>query len=198
MNDYNIRVACIKDAEELLEIYSYYVENTAITFEYDVPTLAEFEERMKRIIEEYPYIVMEMDGKIVGYAYAGQFKNRPAYDWCVETSIYVHKDYKGRGIGRELYRVLEDILKLQNILNLNACIAYIDEDDEYLNKDSTYFHEKMGYRLVGEFYKCGYKCNRWYNMIWMEKFIGEHVENQPSVIKFRDLDISSVEKCTKK
>ena len=187
MKTIKIRIAVIEDAAELLEIYTYYVNNTAITFEYAVPCREEFEKRISSTLEKYPYLVAEFDGKIAGYAYAGEFKTRAAYMWNVETSIYVHKDYRHMGIGKALYEALEERLKAQNILNMNACIAYPVQEDEYLTKDSVRFHEKLGYSLVGEFHHSGYKFNRWYNMVWMEKSIGEHVENQPQVIWFKDL-----------
>ena len=82
---------------------------------------------------------------------------------------------------------MEKLLKEQGILNLNACIAYPRSEDEYLTKNSVEFHTHLGYRLVGEFYQCGYKFNRWYNMVWMEKQIGEHVSNQPAVKSFEDI-----------
>lgn len=181
-----IRTADISDAPKLLDIYSFYVENTAITFEYEVPTLEEFEERVKDTLKKYPYLVAEMDGRIVGYSYVGAFKSRAAYDWAVETTVYVHKDYKGMGIGKSLYEAIESITRKQNILNLEACIAYPAEgaEDAYLTKDSVLFHEKMGYRMVGEFCKCGYKFDKWYNMVWMEKHLGEHKVPQPPIILF--------------
>ena len=182
-----LRLASVDDAAELLEIYSYYVTNTVITFEYDVPTLEEFRTRISSISSQYPYLIAELDGKIVGYAYATPFRTRAAYQWNVETTIYIHKNYKKLGIGKILYEALETILKMQNVLNLNACIAYAVTEDEYLTNDSKRFHEKIGYSFVGEFHKCGFKYNRWYSMIWMEKFIGEHVENPAKVIPFKDL-----------
>lgn len=154
-----------------------------------MPTFEEFEKRIANTLEKFPYIVAERGGHIIGYAYAGKFKERPAYQWCVETSIYVHKECKHEGVGKAMYEALEKILKAQNILNLNACIAYPIEEDEFLTRDSVRFHEKLGYRLVGEFHKCGYKHGRWYNMVWMEKMIGEHVEHQPPVIWFKDLKL---------
>lgn len=123
----------------------------------------------------------------MGYAYANTFHERAAYDWAVETSIYVKEDKKRLGIGKILYDALEKYLKKQNILNLNACIAYPSVEDEYLSKDSVKFHEKLGYRFVGEFYKCGYKFNRWYNMVWMEKHIGEHKQNPNKVQWFEEI-----------
>lgn len=90
MNDkLHIRTAQISDAEELLAIYKPYIENTAITFEYDVPSIEEFANRIKTTLKRYPYIVAELNGKIVGYAYAGVFKGRKAYDWSVLKQVFI-------------------------------------------------------------------------------------------------------------
>ena len=132
-----IRVATPQDAGALLAIYAPYVTDTAITFEYEVPSLTEFRERIRHTLERYPYLVMEQDGEILGYAYAGPFKERAAYDWAVETTIYVKQGMKKQGIGRKLYQALEDILIRQNILNLNACIGYPTVEDEYLTRNRT-------------------------------------------------------------
>lgn len=182
-----IRVATEEDAEALCEIYAYYVLNTAITFEYTVPSVDEFRNRICEVLSRYPYLVAESNGRIVGYAYANSFNRREAYSWAVETTIYVREDSKRLGIGRALYDVLEKALSLQNIINLNACIAYPITEDEYLTKNSMLFHENSGYRLVGEFYKCGYKFNRWYNMIWMEKHIGKHIDKPMSIKRFDEI-----------
>lgn len=171
---YEIRKAEITDAKRLLEIYDYYVKNTAITFEYETPSLDEFASRMENIMKRYPYLVIEKDNRIEGYAYAGIFKNRAAYDWSCETTIYLDHNERKNGMGRMLYVALEEKLKEMGILNMYACIGYPDEEDEYLTKNSALFHEHLGFAKVGEFHKCGYKFGRWYNMIWMEKIIGEH------------------------
>lgn len=184
MAQINLRIAVPEDAEQLLQIYSYYVEKTSVTFEWEVPSKSEFERRIENTLKKYPYIVAVSDKQIIGYAYASPFKTRAAYDWAVETSIYVHKDFRRSGVGRMMLDELERKLAEQNILNVNACIAYPPVEDEYLTRDSVRFHEKMGYKLVGEFHQCGYKFNRWYNMVWMEKMIGNHVENQPAVVPF--------------
>ncbi len=170
----HIRSATEKDAGRLLEIYAYYVEKTAISFEYDVPSPEEFRRRIAHILEKYPYLVAEEDGVIVGYAYAGVFKGRAAYDHSCEVTVYVDRKAKGKGYGRALYEALEEALRKQGILNLYACIGDPIEEDEYLTKNSEAFHRHMGYAKVGEFHRCGYKFGRWYNMIWMEKIIGEH------------------------
>ena len=187
MEDVFIRIATAEDASALLQIYAPYVKNTAITFEYNVPSEDEFRRRIECVLNRYPYLVAEIDGEIVGYAYATAFHERPAYGWGAETSIYVKQDMKKRGIGKALYMELERLLALQNILNLNACIAYPETEDEYLTKNSVSFHQHLGYRLVGEFYKCGFKFNRWYNVVWMEKHIGVHSDNPLKVKTFNEI-----------
>ena len=178
-----VRDAKLEDAERILEIYSYYVRNTAITFEYDVPKLSEFQSRMKKTMEKYPYLVIEENGTIQGYAYSGAFIGRAAYDWSWEMTVYLDHAVQKRGLGRMIYEALENRLSKMGILNLYACIGYPIAEDEYLNKNSVEFHTRLGYTKVGEFYKCGYKFGRWYNMIWMEKIIGKHCKNQ-SPVKF--------------
>ena len=169
-----IRRATKEDAERLLEIYAYYVKNTAISFEYDVPSLEEFRNRISGTLMKYPYLVLEEDGIIQGYAYAGAFVGRAAYDHSCEMSIYLDRNSTGRGYGRALYETLEQILKDMGMLNLYVCIADPVTEDEYQTRNSEQFHHHLGFYKVGEFHKCGFKFGRWYNMIWMEKIIGEH------------------------
>ena len=188
MEEIKIRTAAPDDAEEILKIYAPYVENTAISFEYEVPGLEEFRGRIENTLKKYAYLVAEIDGKIAGYAYAAPFKARAAYGWSVETTIYLDEAQKNRGIGKKLYQALEDVSRAQNILNLNACIAWPETEEECLQMNSPSFHEHMGYRLVGKFHRCGYKFDRWYHMIWMEKLIGEHTSNPAPVIPFPDID----------
>lgn len=184
----SIRLARIEDAPALQAIYAPYVRDTAITFEYEPPSVEVFAERMRATMKRYPYLVAELDGRAVGYAYAGTFKGRPAYDWAVETSIYVARGHAGTGVGRALHDALERALAAQGMLNMYACIAVpAGKDDETLTRNSQHFHEHMGYRLVGEFYRCGYKGGRWYSMVWMEKMLGEHRPDQPAVVPFPQL-----------
>lgn len=186
--DIIIRTAKLEDTEEILAIYAPYVEKTVITFEYEVPSAGEFRGRIEKTLKKFPYIVAEKDGEILGYAYTGTFVGRAAYDWAVETTIYIKEDKKKMGIGKLLYQALEDISKAQNIINMNACIGYPEIEDEYLTKNSVQFHKHLGYQWVGEFHKCGYKFGRWYNMVWMEKMIGEHTAKPQPVIPFPKLD----------
>ena len=126
MESCRIRVAQEQDAGALLKIYAPYVEKTAVTFEYTVPGAEEFAGRIARTLQKYPYLLAERAGQIVGYAYAGPFHARAAYDWAVETSVYVRQDQRKMGTGRALYHALEDVLRMQNILNVNACIELWD------------------------------------------------------------------------
>lgn len=248
----SIRLATPADAPALLAIYAPYVENTAITFEYETPALEEFRARIARTLKRYPYVVAEvaedagarhtLDGneeapeegisenaafsaqvkaatgrhaaphgadagqcaatsgaasRIVGYAYASPFKGRPAYDWAVETSIYVDGSYRRGGVGRALHNALQACLAAQGILNMEACIAMPpdDVDEPHLTCDSARFHEHMGYRLVGRFMQCGYKYHRWYDMIWMEKLIGEHAADAAPIRPFPDLTPEELAAC---
>ncbi|MCD8396918.1 MAG: N-acetyltransferase family protein [Lachnospiraceae bacterium] len=181
MNTTFIREAKIEDAQRLLDIYRYYVENTAISFEYITPSLPEFIERMKGIMSRYPYLVAERDGLILGYAYAHPFVGRAAYDWSAELTIYLDQNARKCGLGRMLYETLEKRLKEMGVLNLYACIGYPEKEDEYLTRNSADFHAHLGFRNVGTFRKCGYKFGHWYDMIWMEKLIGEHPDGPAPV-----------------
>lgn len=165
-----LHVARPEDAAELLAIYEPYVRETFITFELEVPSVDEFAERIARTLQRYPYLVARdaADGRALGYAYVGAFKGRAAYDWAVETSIYVDRAERGRHVGGMLYQALEEACRLQGVRNLEACIAEPDEGG------SIGFHAHLGYRTVGRFEKCGYKLGDWRNMVWMEKFIAPH------------------------
>lgn len=176
IDDISIRFAKPEDAKELLKIYAYYVTDTAISFETEVPSEEEFKLRIEEVLKSYPFIVACKDDEILGYAYLHSFVGRKAYELSAETTIYLNPDKKKMGIGKKLYSVLEDIAKAQNITNLYSCIGYVDKEDEYLNNNSVQFHEHIGFRMVGKFENCGHKFGRWYHMVWMEKIIGEYGE----------------------
>ena len=175
------------DADELLKIYAPYVQNTAITFEYNVPGIAEFKSRIMNTLKKYPYLKAVRNGEIIGYAYLGAFKERDAYIHSAETSIYVKQKERRSGAGRAMYEAIEKTAKMQNILNLNACIGVPRIEDEHLTLDSVKFHEKMGYTLVGKFNFSGYKFGTWYDMIWMEKMLGEHTKSPAGFRAFNTL-----------
>lgn len=185
IDDISIRFAKPEDAKELLKIYAYYVTDTAISFETEVPSEEEFKLRIEEVLKSYPFIVACKDDEILGYAYLHSFVGRKAYELSAETTIYLNPDKKKMGIGKKLYSVLEDIAKAQNITNLYSCIGYVDKEDEYLNNNSVQFHEHIGFRMVGKFENCGHKFGRWYHMVWMEKIIGEHGEIR-EFLKFKE------------
>ena len=251
MGELTFRVARPEDAAALLAIYAPYVEETAITFEYEVPSVEEFRARIAHTLATYPYIVAveeqpanagagRVDGApvscldraeanagtahvngasvssapasgadaaagahrtsehIIGYAYVGRLHARAAYDWSVETSIYVDRRARKHGLGRQLYERLEAILRAMNIISVNACIAYPGtNNDPYLNTNSPDFHAHLGYQLVGHFHACAYKFDRWYDMIWMEKWIAPHPVKPEAMIPFPALPEEVVERCLK-
>lgn len=184
-----LRLVTTEDAKELVAIYAPYVETTAISFEYETPSVEEFAHRIEEVLERFPYLAAVHEGEIVGYAYAHPYGVRKAYSWAVELSVYIRRDCRGMGIGRKLYEAMEVILKAQNITNLYVLVAGVDEEDEYLTHDSQKFHLAMGYEYVGKLHKAGYKFGRWYDMITMEKIIAPHPEyTQPNVIPFFTLN----------
>ena len=294
MGKLKFRVARPEDAEALRTIYAPYVEETAITFEYEVPSVEAFRARIAHTLATYPYIVAveeqeanagtgrvdgasascidraeanagtaHVDGAsvssapasgadevteahrtsehIIGYAYVGRLHERAAYDWSVETSIYVDRCARKHGLGRQLYERLEAILRAMNIISVNACIAYpgtmnpaVDAataadrlqdahigigdpntadrarkdlregtadsgvdigEDPYLNTNSPDFHAHLGYQLVGHFHACAYKFDRWYDMIWMEKWIAPHPAKPEAMIPFPELPEEVVVRC---
>ena len=157
-----IRIATEADVSQILAIYAPYVENTTITFEYDVPGREEFMQRFSDITRQFPWLVWEEDGEILGYAYASPPYTRDAYRWCAEPSIYLKPEAQGRRIGSKLYTALEEMLKLQGYQVLYALITQE-------NISSLRFHEKLGYRHKVLFDNCGFKCGRGLGVYWLEK-----------------------------
>ena len=189
-----IRTATLEDVPALRAIYAPYVRGTAITFEYEAPTEAEFAGRIEHTLARYPYLVAERDSIPVGYAYLGPFGQRAAYGWSAETSLYVDRSLLHAGVGGALHAALEACARAQGIVNLCACItvpAQGTPDDERANRNSMQFHEHMGYRLAGRFSKAGYKFGHWYDVVWMEKHLGPHREavdgGQPPVHPFPEV-----------
>lgn len=175
-----VRFATSNDSLELLKIYKQYID-TAITFECILPTEQEFRERIEGIIKEYPYLVCEDDGKIVGYAYAHRHMEREAYGWNVELSVYIDRNFTSRGIGKELYIKLIELLKLQGIKNLYAGITVP-------NKKSEKLHTSLGFKLLGTYHNTGYKCSKWHDVGWFEKQIGNYEIEPKNIIPINMID----------
>lgn len=177
----NFRFATVEDASKILEIYKYYIENTTITFEYDIPTFVEFKERIKNTLLEYPYIVCEYKNEILGYAYAHKVWMRAAYQWDAELSVYIDKDYTGNGLGKKLYKILIEILKLQNVVNVYGCVTYPNEKSDKL-------HESFGFKKVGIFENSGYKFGKWIGVTWFHKAILEYEKKPRKLKKISQID----------
>ena len=187
MEDYIIRPVFEEDVQALLDIYAYYVEKTAATFEYEPPTVDEFIGRIKSAQRRYPYLCISYDDEIVGFAFAHAFRERPAYDYSAEVTIYLHHDHRHEGYGKAIYTALETELKRMGVMDLYACVAVPKGDDEHLSMDSPRFHEAMGYQICGTFANCGYKFGRWYDMVWMVKHISDHADDPKPIIPYPDL-----------
>ena len=178
----HIRSATTADAGRMQEIYAHYVRHTAISFEWEVPSADEFRRRVETTLQRWPWLVIETDGAVRGYAYAGPHRTRASYGWCCEISIYLDPSARRQGLGRALYRALEDELKAMGILNLYAGVACPEREDEFLDNNSLEFHTHLGFAQVGRLHRCGRKFGRWYDLAWMEKHIGPHAADQPPVI----------------
>jgi len=156
-----IRFALPADAPALLAIYAPYITDTFISFEYEVPSLAEFARRIATIQQQLPYLVAEVDGRLLGYAYASKHRDRMAYQWSVDTSVYIHPDGHRQGIGRQLYNRLFDLLRQQGYYTVYAGITIP-------NPKSESFHQSMGFELVGTYHNVGYKMGAWRSVSWLQ------------------------------
>ncbi|MDO5307962.1 MAG: GNAT family N-acetyltransferase [Planctomycetia bacterium] len=184
----NIRRVRPDDVEPLQKLYAYYVNNTTVSFETEAPTLQEFQARVDEISKDFPYLVCELDGKILGYAYAHRAFQRQAYAWCAETTIYVDPHAQGHGVARALYTALIELLKTQGYKNLYAVIVAE-------NLQSSYFHMKQGFTLFSVFKKAGWKLGRWLDVAWFELLLPPYDQEpvEPSPISmFSDYYIASV------
>lgn len=177
------------DCSALLNIYRQYID-TAVTFEYLLPSENEFSQRMKTIGADYPYLVCEQAGEIVGYAYAHRHMERAAYQWNAELSVYLDEKKTSRGIGKQLYQLLFDILRLQNVKMVYACVALPNPRSEAL-------HESLGFSRVGTYRQAGYKNGMWHDICWFEKQIASHSEEPLPWKSVRDIKQEIIDKILK-
>ncbi len=169
-----IRMAMEADVPAMLSIYAPYVAHTTVSFEYDVPSLDTFLQRFRDITAQFPWLLWEEDGQVLGYAYGSYPFERAGFAWCCEASIYLHQEARGRGIGVKLYAALEEILKRQGY---HLLYALVTEE----NQTSVRFHEKCGYTIRAVLTGCGRKFDRWLSLVWLEKRlkIGESPSSFP-------------------
>ena len=167
-----VRIASTEDAAALLAIYQPYIQQTAFTFETEVPTEDEFKKRIEKYLEKYPWLVAEINGRIAGYVYGSVHREREAYQWTCECSVYIHDDFKGRRMGAELYDVLFRILRLQGFRNVYAGITIPNEPSEKL-------HQKLGFEKFAEYENIGFKFGSWHNVGWW-RLVLNPFDPQPS------------------
>ncbi len=184
-----MRFAAPSDAEALLAIYAQYIE-TSITFEYDLPSPDEFRTRIRDIFSFYPYLVWEEEGKILGYAYAHRYRERAAYQWGAELSVYVDGTAHGRGIGTRLYRALMELLALQGLRTVYGVVTQP-------NEKSGRLHLSRGFSLAGVVHRAGFKAGRWHDVATYEKEIGAFDAVPAPPIRVGDLDPAAVDKILK-
>lgn len=164
-----VRLATVNDSNEILKIYRQYID-TAITFEHVLPSEVEFEERIKSIISQYPYLVYEEEGNIIGYAYASRYKERSAYQWGAELSIYIDSNFTSKGIGKVLCLKLIELLKLQELRTIYGCVTMPNEKSEKLQLS-------LGFKKIGIYHNAGYKGDKWRDVAWFEKSIANYDDN---------------------
>ena len=157
-----IRACKEKDIPQLCDIYNYYITNTVITFEDVILTTHQLSARISEYTQHYPWLVCEVAGRIVGYAYASKWKERSAYKNTAEVTVYLHHEFTAKGYGKSLYHVLIDTLKQQNSHVLLACISLP-------NQASIAIHESFGFKKVAHFSEVGFKFNQWIDVGYWQK-----------------------------
>ena len=175
-----VRAAAPEDAEQLLEIYTPSVTSedcslSHVSFEFAAPDVEEFRQRIQDISKQFPYLVGEVNGQILGYVYCHPYRERLAYQWAVEVTIYLAPAGQGKGLGRLLYETMEKLLCLQGVTMAYSCITVG-------NDHSIKMHEALGYRLIGTFTNSGYKNGQWLDTVWLEKQL-QPCPKQPDNIK---------------
>ena len=174
-----------RDAAGILAVYAPYIRETAVTFETEVPAPDAFTARVAGICADFPYLVLEVDGELAGYAYAHRQAERAAYAWNAELSIYLAGKWRGKGLGAPLYRLLERLLAMQGYVNLYGVITAS-------NRGSIAMHEKLGYRQIGLHEKTGWKFGQWHDVAWLYKRVGE---GEPgTILPLSALDPAQVER----
>lgn len=180
MNNYNIRLITPADAKAALAVYAPYVLHTANTFEYEIPSVDDFRTKIEKITAQYPWLVCECDGEIVGYAYGSTHRERAAYQWSPESTVYISGKHHRKGIARILYNTLFALLKQQGYINVFASVLVT-------NVNSVKFHKSYGFEEIGLFKNIGYKLDEWHTNLWLQYKLQEHIINPPAPTPIIDM-----------
>ncbi len=165
-----IRIARKEDAKQLLAIYSPFITDSAVSFELRVPAVNEFKERITNCMRTHPWFVCEHEGNIIGYAYASGYRDRIAYQWSCECSVYVDNNFKRRGVARAVYSALFEVLTYQGFVNVYAVITHP-------NPASIKFHKAAGFKLFAIYRNAGYKFGKWHDVHWYSKKVNDYKSN---------------------
>ncbi|MEI9910860.1 MAG: N-acetyltransferase family protein [Bacteroidota bacterium] len=180
------RLANEKDAAGILAIYIPYITGTSFTFETEVPPEQAFAERISSYLNNWPWLVCEVDGKIAGYAYSSRYRERTGYQWCIECSVYVQDDFQRMGIAKGLYTTLFELLKKQGYRNVYAVI-------NLPNDRSVQLHESLGFKWFATYENVGYKLGKWKNVGWWQLTINEYGDEPAPPARFDELDKKVIE-----
>lgn len=182
----NIRLATTSDASEIIEIYRPFVENTTVSFEADVPDASEMASRISKYLKKHCWLVYESKGKVVGYAYSSPHRDRDAYQWTLETSVYLSPDFRRKGIAEKLYKLILEISKRQGYFSALAGIGQP-------NPASVRFHEKMGFERMAVYTNVGYKLGNWVTNHWFERPLQEEWKTPGKILPMQEVDLSDLE-----
>lgn len=185
------RLAIEKDAGGILAIYTPYITGTSFTFETEVPSVQAFAERISSYLNNWPWLVCEVDGKIAGYAYGSRYRERTGYQWCVECSVYVHDGFQRMGIAKSLYSTLFELLKRQGYRNVYAVI-------NLPNDRSVQLHESLGFKWFATYENVGYKLGKWKNVGWWQLVINDYSDEPASPARFAELNKMVIENILQK
>ncbi|NLL46177.1 MAG: N-acetyltransferase [Clostridiales bacterium] len=191
MKQAKLRLARPADAEGVLKVYAPYIKETAISFEYDVPTPDELAGKIESIGGRYPFLVCELEGEIIGFAYASAHMTRSACMWNAELLVYIDERYLRRGIGHSLYSALMEMLRLQNIQNVYGAVTIPNESSEWL-------HKSMGFDVVGTYRKAAFKLGRWHDVVWYGKQLGSYITPPRTLIPIAEIDDDQITEILKK
>ncbi len=180
MSNYTIRLITTKDAEAALNVYAPYVMHTGISFEYEVPTIEEFRQKIEKITSQYPWLVCECEGEIAGYAYGSTHRDRKGYTWSPESTVYLNERFHRKGIARVLYSALFEMLKLQGYYNVFAGVLVT-------NEKSVEFHRAVGFEDIGLFKNIGYKLGEWHTNLWLQYELQKPVSEPAEPIAIGEL-----------